>query len=739
METNLQTELARSYINETDVSVFLTGKAGTGKTTFLKSIVETTPKRCVVLAPTGVAAVNAGGQTIHSFFQLPLCPYLPDCRELVTEYQLPESHRQLRKERIKIIRTLDLLVIDEISMVRADLLDAVDSTLRRYRRSSLPFGGVQLLMIGDVQQLPPVVKESERPYLEQVYPSAFFFSAKVMQRLRYVTIQLTHVFRQSDAQFLDILNGIRDGNITEAMLDRLNSRVNPSFRPEKRRGEQWIRLTTHNMQADAENLRNLERLKGRTKYYDCDIEGNFPQSAYPADESLGLKVGAQVMFVRNDSRGGQYYNGKIGIVEELDDEHIMVRDRDGSLIAVERETWENTRYELDSGSGEIRAVTDGKFTQFPLRLAWAVTVHKSQGLTFDHVVIDVAQAFTYGQVYVALSRCRTLDGIVLISPIRSSSLFAMGRSMSDFCHSFPDEETVQKSLGPCQTGYYYDSLMGLFDFSALVRLYGWTYGIFSKHLKNLYPAQKDELLELFDRSNALEDVASKFRRQLQQIQQESGQDISNVKLKERIDSAVGYFLPRLQDMAAVTAGLLSVDVDSRDVHKSLSEASAELLLELGISVQCMLAVQKDGFSVSAYNRIRTRTILNNGSESSDVELPVRRKRRPASTSCSAGSNSQESDSGILSGFPILSKPSASEIYKDIRHPELIQHLMVWRREKYIDLGIPAYMILSQKTLLGIADVCPETKSELMAVSGFGKVKWSLYGQEILDLITRNRK
>lgn len=739
METNLQTELARSYINETDVSVFLTGKAGTGKTTFLKSIVETTPKRCVVLAPTGVAAVNAGGQTIHSFFQLPLCPYLPDCRELVTEYQLPESHRQLRKERIKIIRTLDLLVIDEISMVRADLLDAVDSTLRRYRRSSLPFGGVQLLMIGDVQQLPPVVKESERPYLEQVYPSAFFFSAKVMQRLRYVTIQLTHVFRQSDAQFLDILNGIRDGNITEAMLDRLNSRVDPSFRPEKRRGEQWIRLTTHNMQADAENLRNLERLKGRTKYYDCDIEGNFPQSAYPADESLGLKVGAQVMFVRNDSRGGQYYNGKIGIVEELDDEHIMVRDRDGSLIAVERETWENTRYELDSGSGEIRAVTDGKFTQFPLRLAWAVTVHKSQGLTFDHVVIDVAQAFTYGQVYVALSRCRTLDGIVLISPIRSSSLFAMGRSMSDFCHSFPDEETVQKSLGPCQTGYYYDSLMGLFDFSALVRLYGWTYGIFSKHLKNLYPAQKDELLELFDRSNALEDVASKFRRQLQHIQQESGQDISNVKLKERIDSAVGYFLPRLQDMAAVTAGLLSVDVDSRDVHKSLSEASAELLLELGISVQCMLAVQKDGFSVSAYNRIRTRTILNNGSESSDVELPVRRKRRPASTSCSAGSNSQESDSGILSGFPILSKPSASEIYKDIRHPELIQHLMVWRREKYIDLGIPAYMILSQKTLLGIADVCPETKSELMAVSGFGKVKWSLYGQEILDLITRNRK
>ncbi|MCQ2126130.1 MAG: AAA family ATPase [Bacteroidaceae bacterium] len=706
METNPQAELARSYINRTDVSVFLTGKAGTGKTTFLKNIVETTPKRCVVLAPTGVAAVNAGGQTIHSFFQLPLCPYLPDVRELITEYQMPESHRSLKKERINIIRTLDLLIIDEISMVRADILDAVSDTLCRYRRSSLPFGGVQVLMIGDVQQLPPVVKESERPYLEQVYASAFFFSAKVMQRLRYVTICLTHVFRQSDARFLDILNGIRDGEVTPSMLESLNSRVDAGFRPERRRGEQWIRLTTHNAQADAENLRNLERLKGRIEYYECDIEGNFPQSAYPADESLGLKVGAQVMFVRNDSRGGQYYNGKIGTVDELDFDHIMVRDQDGGLIAVERETWENTRYELDKDSGEIKAVVDGKFTQFPLRLAWAVTVHKSQGLTFDHVVIDVAQAFTYGQVYVALSRCRTLDGIVLISPIQSSNLFAMGRSMSDFCNSFPTEELIRDSLGPCQTGYYFDSLCSLFDLSTLVRLYGWVYGIFAKDLNTLYPVQKDTALALFDRSHELEDTASRFRQQLQRLQATAGGDTSSPVLKERTSSAVGWFLPILEDMAVRTSEVLAVQIDNKEVRSGLQEAGGELLLELGKIVQCMQSVQKEGFSVDRFNRIRAQAVLNQG-----TPLAETAKKRKASR----------------------------DVYLGISHPELVQPLIDWRREKYQELGVPAFVVLTQKTLLAIADACPGNRKELLAVRGFGKAKWAVYGEEILKVVADNRE
>ena len=383
---NKQLDLARRYVEQTSVSLFLTGKAGTGKTTFLRNLDASSSKRHVVVAPTGVAAVNAGGVTIHSFFQLPFDPYLPDVKELITEYQLPESRKSLSKQKINIIRTLELLIIDEISMVRADLLDAIDMTLRRYRRSSKPFGGVQLLMIGDVHQLAPVVTERERPYMEQVYPSPYFFSSKALQRTPYVTIELTTVYRQQDAAFVDLLNRVRDNRIDAATLQQLNSRVG--------RDESAITLTTHNHQADAINRRHMQALTGERRLFEAKVTGNFAESAMPADKQLEIRVGERVMFLKNDSSGGhRYYNGKLGTVTSfLPDDKIEVIDDDGEVIQVGHEMWENYKYSLDPSTNQIQQEIEGTFAQYPLRAAWAVTIHKAQGLTFDRVAIDAAAA-----------------------------------------------------------------------------------------------------------------------------------------------------------------------------------------------------------------------------------------------------------------------------------------------------------------------------------------------------------
>lgn len=433
-------ELAERYVNETSHSLFLTGKAGTGKTTFLRHIVETTHKRHVVLAPTGVAAINAGGVTIHSFFQLPFCPYLPDVPELVTEYQAMGHRNQLRKNKIDIIRTLELLIIDEISMVRADLLDAIDATLRRVRRSSQPFGGLQLLFIGDLHQLSPVVTDSERPYIERVYSSPYFFCSKALQSMHYDIVELTQVFRQQDAAFVNLLNQVRSGHPDAATLAALNARVVPAA-DESRTADnrKWsvfrkklssinsqfkkepILLTTHNHQADAVNQSRLDALRGRAYTFDATVEGNFPSTSTPADPHLVLKEGARVMFVKNDSSGGRrYYNGKMAVVSDIDKTddgyEVTVVDDEGETLVVSKEQWENIRYEMDADKN-IRQQVDGTYTQLPLRLAWAVTIHKAQGLTFDRVAVDAAAAFTYGQVYVALSRCRSLEGLTLRSPI----------------------------------------------------------------------------------------------------------------------------------------------------------------------------------------------------------------------------------------------------------------------------------------------------------------------------------
>lgn len=408
---NFELDVARFIVEKTDMSLFLTGKAGTGKTTFLREVVRYTKKKCIVLAPTGIAAVNAGAMTIHSFFQFGLGPFVQGVIE-------PKSDFRINKSKLELIRHLQLLIIDEVSMVRADLMDHIDVELRRIRRNSKPFGGVQLLMIGDLQQLPPIAHGGEDELLRQYYKTLYFFSSSALKSMKYSCIELKNVYRQTDMHFIDILNHARNCTLTSQDISDLNARYIPGFSPKPEDG--YIRLMTHNRQVDYVNETELEKLDSKPYTFVAAVTGTFPEESYPTADSLTLKKGAQVMFIKNDPER-RFINGTLGEVKSIDKNSIAVRlAESGTVIDVEPMEWQNIRYQFDEESKEISSKQIGRFKQYPLKAAWAITVHKSQGLTFDKAIIDVHAAFSPGQAYVALSRCRTLDGLVLSSPVSAS-------------------------------------------------------------------------------------------------------------------------------------------------------------------------------------------------------------------------------------------------------------------------------------------------------------------------------
>lgn len=691
METNPQTDLARRYVEQTGVSVFLTGKAGTGKTTFLHDIVANTTKRHAVVAPTGVAAINAGGVTIHSFFQLPFDPYLPDVKELVTEYQMPERYKALNKNKQNIIRTLELLIIDEVSMVRADLLDAIDMTLRRVRRSSRPFGGVQLLLIGDVHQLSPVVTEAERPYMERVYPSPYFFASKALQQINYVTIELTKVYRQQDAAFVNLLNHVRDNNIDSATLAALNARVGTS-----QKGA--ITLTTHNRQADAINRRHMDALHGEQRTFEAIVKGNYPDKALPCDQWLEVKMGERVMFVKNDSSGGhRYYNGMLGTVtgflREDDKDYIEVVSDDGDTIAVNRELWESMKYSIDAKTNDITQEVEGTFCQYPLQAAWAVTIHKAQGLTFDHVVIDAADAFAFGQVYVALSRCRTLEGLSLSTPLTAGVAFN-DTSVSHFVSAQPSFEQTSVAADDYERQYRMEKLMELFGMDDIVHLADKLYEHYSK-LKNIYP----DLVQAFNAKIStlleLQAVSEKFKAQLVRI--------DNAAQQLRAQQGAEYFQGKLAEVAALLPTLLEVDIDNKVTAERIKDNGARFAEALGLKLSCLTAVVKDGYSVQTVQRAKVDYLMNHDGKEKKTS-----RERAAKTAKQSGGDSMNTD--------------------------LATALRNWRSLKAAEQNVPAYVILQQKALHAIATNMPHTVAELKRQLGVGEKTVQRYGAELLDIV-----
>lgn len=690
MKTNKQLQLAYDFVQYTGQNIFLTGKAGTGKTTFLKSLKEQSPKHMIVVAPTGVAAINAGGVTIHSFFQLSFAPQVGNESKMLKE-------QRYSREKINLMRALDLLVIDEISMVRADILDAIDRTLRRFKDRRKPFGGAQVLMIGDLQQLAPVVKSEEWGLLKQAYETAYFFSSKVLKEFPFISIELTEVFRQQDEKFISILNKVRENKLDEQAFNELNSRFIPNFIPDD---EGFITLCTHNVSAQRINDSKLRELPGKKKKFVASIEGKFPEYSYPTDFELEIKVGAQVMFVKNDSNPEKrFFNGKIGQVQSMEGENIFVLcPGEENEIEVEAQTWENYKYSIDKVQGDIREEVEGSFTQVPLKLAWAITIHKSQGLTFEKAIIDAEASFAHGQVYVALSRCKSLEGMVLSSRIADRSIIN-DRTVSGFIRNVEQNQPGREELNEAKRAFQKEQLIELFRFyrteylvRSINKLIHENKGSFPEMLMEHFQKMANNL------QTGIVEVADKFQNQITNYLKVEADVEKNDRLQERIKKAAAYFGEKVKSNLVEEIESIDLDIDNRTLKRQLKRYSNDLLEEAKSKMagfeECM-----EGFDIKRIMNARIRAMV----------------------------------SGKLSKTKKQKAKEISDLNK-IPHPVLYNELRTYRLKKADELDVPPYMIYSQKALIELVNYLPVDSKTLRLINGLGARKIEQFGADIIQAI-----
>jgi len=691
-EPNPELGLARAFVEETDCTVFLTGKAGTGKTTFLHRLKEQTHKRLVVTAPTGVAAINAGGVTLHSFFQLPFGPLVPGAA-------LRNDRHRVGRDKRNLMQSLDLLVIDEISMVRADLLDGVDAVLRRYRRSEQPFGGVQVLMIGDLHQLPPVVKDTEWQVLRPHYGSPYFFSSLALQRLDLVAIELRRIYRQSDRRFIDLLGKVRDNRLDAAGLAALNARYRPDYAPE----EGVITLCTHNRHADAINSARLAALSGDVRRFEAGIEGSFPEYAYPTAAGLELKTGAQVMFVRNDaSPEKRFFNGKIGTVAGMGRHSVrVVCPGETEPIEVGPVRWENIDYAVDAETAEITPTVVGSFEQVPLKPAWAITIHKSQGLTFDRVVIDAQAAFAHGQVYVGLSRCRSFEGLVLSSPLAARTV-AADPAVHDFVSRTASHPPTETDLAAARIRYQQGLLLACFDFRNLSRLLGRLAGLLRDNAGIVQVnAAADPFTVRQQAQEAICAVGDRFRLQLQSLFAPHREPAADPVVRERLTKAGVYFRDRFAAVLQPCLETLEIASDNKEVRKRITETVELVRRECAIKLAVVAACGEE-FSPGRYLRALSVAAME-------------KEKWPA--------------------------PAADALFTeaDVGHPVLFRTLRQWRNDTAAAAGVAPYLVLHQKTLIQIAVHLPDSVKALQTIKGIGKRLAERYGKEIVAMVTDYRR
>ena len=680
--------MAYRFVTETSEHIFLTGKAGTGKTTLLKYIREHCTKRIVVAAPTGVAAINAGGVTLHSLFQLPFHPFLPTrqaAQELLGKLRLPRNKQE-------ILRKMELLVIDEVSMVRADVLDAIDAILKSVRRNhDEPFGGVQLLFIGDLHQLPPVAQHQEWSLLKEHYSSPFFFDSLVIKSQMPLLIELTKIHRQKEQSFVKLLNKVRNNEMEQDDYDVLHERYLPGFNPEL--DEKYITLTSHNKQADEINQNELHKIIDASYSFQAEIEGEFNDNALPADKTLVLKRGAQVMFLKNDGPEKRYYNGKIGTVVSVDDETIIV-DCDGFEINVNKETWENTRYTVDKESGKLEEEVLGTFTQYALRLAWAITIHKSQGLTFDKVMIDAGAAFSSGQVYVALSRCTSLQGIVLLSKIPVTAIMS-NQLVVDGQEQLAHKGSLEDRFSGARLLFAQNILEELFLFKKVFI----AFNDLNVAIQNHFHQLNDIAFEWLKREETaflkIRQTGNSFLHKIFMQLKEVNQIEENEWLQQRMKDAVAWFEPAIRkSFDDIVAHPLITEY--REASGEIDPALNDLLVALHESL-FHLQHCNNGFQLTGY--------LKNKLQYSLPKIKV-------------------------SSYAAGKAPSAGVTDGD----ELLETLFRWRATIVEETNIPIYLIGSRSDLKNISTYRPFTKADLLRLPGFGDAKVKKYGDEILDIV-----